>query len=363
LSVFWSPFAGVALKRWIKASGDLVMVLIIATEPDPMAALRRLFSRLGFILMPASVLLIHYSDLGHGWDPDGNLMNTGVTNNKNTLGLITFIILLGAVWRFRQVLREKRRPNYKRELVGQGTLLVFGLATLVMAHSATSIACFALGTTLMLITGLKSIRRRPRRVHTVVTATLLCVGLVMLLGGEGAVVHALGRQTNFTGRSDIWKAVIPACPNWLIGAGFESFWIGPTVKEVYRSLPKFNQVNEAHNGYIEVYLNLGVIGLFLIVWILISGYRHAVSTFRRNPELGGLMLAYVASSVIYSVTEAGFRMLSPIWIFLLLALETGIGTAAGLIGNNTQQLQRKHIRRPALGGPPMHSVNACKVQE
>ena len=42
ISVTWSPFHGPAFKRWIKAVGDLVMVLIILTDGEPIAALRRI---------------------------------------------------------------------------------------------------------------------------------------------------------------------------------------------------------------------------------------------------------------------------------------------------------------------------------
>src|SRR5712691_4897351 len=42
LSVVWSPFPDVAFKRWSKAIGDLVMALVVVTDADPIAALRRL---------------------------------------------------------------------------------------------------------------------------------------------------------------------------------------------------------------------------------------------------------------------------------------------------------------------------------
>jgi hypothetical protein len=43
ISVTWSPVPVPSLKRWIKDVGDVVMVLIILTDPQPMAALRRLY--------------------------------------------------------------------------------------------------------------------------------------------------------------------------------------------------------------------------------------------------------------------------------------------------------------------------------
>ena len=67
MSVTWSPFHDSAFKRWTKAVGDLVMVLIILTDGQPIAALRRLYSRVGFILFPFSVLLIRYSDMGRAY--------------------------------------------------------------------------------------------------------------------------------------------------------------------------------------------------------------------------------------------------------------------------------------------------------
>jgi exopolysaccharide production protein ExoQ len=358
LSVLWAPYPGVAFKRWIKDIGDLAIVLVVATETDPIAALRRLFSRLSFILLPASVLLIRYSDLGRGFDVDGNSANTGVTTNKNTLGLITFILALGVLWNLWGLLRSKRGLNRKRRIVAQGAVLAFGVALLSMAHSATSVACFILGTVLILTTSLRSIGRRPSAVHALVATILLAGGLMMLFGGEGTVVHALGRKSNFTGRTELWKAVIPAVSNPIIGAGFESFWVGPDVEKVWNNLRGWYNVralNTAHNGYIEIYINLGWVGVCLLASILINGYRRAVDAFRRDPAVGGLMLAYIATTAIYSITEAGFRMLTPTWIFLLLAVVTAGGAASGLIKSGAPQPRAARvdrIRRELAGDGP-----------
>jgi exopolysaccharide production protein ExoQ len=335
LSVVWSPYPEVAWKRWFKGVGDLVMVLILATEPDPVGSLRRLFSRLGFVLMPFSIMLIHYSPLGRSYDVDGGVMNTGVTTNKNMLGAITFILAMGALWNFIHVYRARRNPARTRRLVAQGTVLLFSIATLSMAHSSTSLASFLFGSMMLLLTQHPVIRTRPAAVHTVVFTVVLLGGLMVLFGGEAAVVHALGRQTNLTGRTDIWDSVILACPNPIFGAGYESFWISPSAQVAHQYLRPFlidaERINEAHNGYLEVYINLGFVGLFLILWILIGGYRKAVASFRRNPEVGTLMLAYVVSVALYAITEAGFRELSPIWISLLLAVVIAGGTNSGII--------------------------------
>jgi O-antigen ligase len=333
ISVAWSPIHGPAFKRWTKAIGDLVMVLLILTDAQPRAALQRLYSRVGFVLLPFSIVLIRYTDLGRGFDPDGNPMNTGVTTNKNSLGLIAFVISLGALWTLRGLLINKDAAHRGRRLVAQWSFLAFGLLILEMAHSATSIACFILGGGLMLATSFRAIRNRPGRVHALCVGIVLAGGLLFLFGGESTVTSALGRKSNLSGRTDIWAASIAAAGNPIIGTGFESFW-NVNVDKVARGLPGYWEIHNlvsAHNGYIQIYLDLGWVGVCLIALIIISGYRRAARAFERNPEFASLMLAYVTTATFYSITEAGFRTLSPSWFFLLLAVVSASGVAAGLL--------------------------------
>lgn len=337
LSTLWSPFHGPAFKRWIKDVGDLVVVLVIVTDINPIAALRRLYSRVAFVLLPFSVVLIRYTDLGRGYDPSGNPENVGVTSNKNALGLIAYLVLLGAIWTLRALLRDKRAPNRTRRLVAQGTLFAFGILILQMAHCATAVACFVLGAGLMLAANLRAIRSRPGRVHALCLGVLLAGGLTMLLGGESLVTGALGRNSTLTGRTDIWKAALAAADSPMFGTGFESFW-NANADKVALGLRGYWQIQNlvsAHNGYIEVYLDLGLVGLCLIAHTLISGYRRASAAFERDRELGSLMLAYVITTAFYSIPEAGFRVLAPSWIFLLLAVIGASGVNVGLFAGKS----------------------------
>jgi O-antigen ligase len=340
MSVAWSPIHGPAFKRWTKAIGDLVMVLVVVTDAEPKVALQRLYSRVGFILLPLSIVLIRYTDLGRGFDPDGNPMNTGVTTNKNSLGLIAFVISLGALWTLRGLLINKDAPHRSRRLVAQWMFLAFGLVILEMAHSATSIACFILGGGLMLATSLRVIRGRPGRVHALSVGIVLAGALMFFFGGDSAVSSALGRGSGLSGRSEIWTASIAAAGNPIIGTGFESFW-NVNVDKVARLLPGYWEIHNlvsAHNGYIQIYLDLGWIGVALIALILVSGYWRAGRAFQRDPELASLMLAYVTTATSYSITEAGFRTLTASWFFLILAVVTASGLPAGLFAGERRDL-------------------------
>jgi exopolysaccharide production protein ExoQ len=349
LSAFWSDFPAQTSKRWVRAAGELVMVIVLATDAQPEAALQRFFSRVGFVLLPASFLLIkYYPTLGRGYDENGLLMNTGVTDNKNLLGVITFVLALGTVWQVIGLLRNREQPNRARRLLAQCSLLCFGTALLFMAHSATSGACFTLGTVFMVCTALPLFRRRPAAVHALVFAMILAGGLTVLIGGKGVATQAVGRDATFTGRTVVWDTVIPMAPNPIVGAGFESFWFGPRMEGLRRIFPA---INEAHDGYIEMYLNLGLVGVGLIALILLQGYGKAVAAFRLDPALGSLLVAYILTAAIYSVTEAGFRMLDPIWFCLLLAIAAAGRTLA--VGN-----ELSHPRHDLTAHPPRFPLSA-----
>jgi exopolysaccharide production protein ExoQ len=358
VSVAWSYHPDVTFKRWIKAVGDLAMALVIATDGAPVAAVTRLVSRIGMILFPVSVLFIrYYDDLGRGYTSDGLRVNTGVTTNKNSLGIIVLVISLLLLWNVRALLIHKAQSNRGRRLVAQGTLLVLGLALLWSANCSTGIACFALGAFLIIALNLRMIRRRPARVHGLCLTILLAGAGALLLGGQADVASALGRQSDLSGRTAIWAAVISAAPNSVVGAGFESFWASPNVRIFQQTLSKAGwykalvaDLNEAHNGYIETYLNLGWIGVCLIALVLIGGYRRALKAFERDPELGSLFLAYIAIVAIYNITEAGFRMLNPAWIFLLVAIVAATGVSTGMFGGEQHRTPASRLGK--LNRPP-----------
>src|SRR5262249_38338188 len=158
---------------WIRALGDLIMALIPLIEIDLIAALKRLLSRVGFVLLPSSILLIKYfPNLGRGYDVTGLAMNTGVTTNKNELRVITFATTLGIAWQSWGLRRDKKMPNRTRHLLAQGMVLYFGISVLFAANSATSGVCFLVGSAIMLITHRPLFRQRPAALHILIIALL-----------------------------------------------------------------------------------------------------------------------------------------------------------------------------------------------
>ena len=247
---------------------------------------------------------------------DADTTITGVTTNKNMLGLVCMIVGVGLVWLLIRTLRDDRRRL--KHLMVLGVSLSMVLWLLVVARSFTALACFMMGTALLVIVNMPG-RQRPANVHLLVGG-MLSGAAIMFIFPEifVAIIHAFGKNATLTGRTGLWKGLLATDTHPLLGAGFESFWLGSRLNNIWSIFPW--QPNEAHNGYLEVYLNLGIIGVSLLGVMLLTGYRNVTAAIRQDPEAGSLRLAYFTIALAYSFSEAGFRLLDPMWIFLLLAM-------------------------------------------
>jgi exopolysaccharide production protein ExoQ len=346
ITLLWSDYPFVGFKRWIKACGDLVMVLVIVTEPHPVEATQRLLARLGFLLIPTSILLIrYYSELGRGFDAiTGEATVFGVTTGKNLLGMICMIAGLGAVWRLLLAWRGRRddKPAHRRRsVIAQLTLLAMSLWLFWQADSMTSFMCFVLGSAFIVATGFGFLDRTAWLIHVSVASALGVVATVLLMDVGGGVLEVVGRDPTLTGRTEIWGVVKEFAGNPWVGTGFESFWLGDRLEAMWAKY--WWHPNEAHCGYLDVFLTLGWVGLLFLVGVIAAGYGRVIRQFRHDPVAGSLALAIFVAVLAYNVTETAFRYFHPLWVLFLLAVIGGTPPSEVIAAKSIGD-------RPALGG-------------
>jgi exopolysaccharide production protein ExoQ len=348
VSLLWSDYPLVGFKRWIRGLGDLVMVLVVLTETDQAAGVRRFLTRAGWWLVPLSILMIrHYPDRGRIYDRwTGTVSWTGVGTDKNALGLITMVFGLVSVWHFLEAAR-RNAPAPRRTLAAHACFITIACWLLVSSDSATSLACFVLGTVAMLVASRSAVSRNQAPLHALVVIVVVTAASALLFNTGTLAVETLGRDTTLTGRTDIWRRALGMNNNPLLGAGYETFWLGDRLEQMIRAYAF--APNQAHNGYIEVFLNLGWVGVGLVTAVIVVGYRHAVAAVRRHAPAASLGLAYVLVAIIYNFTEGAIKMMHPVWIvFLLFTIvvpqrslqEVARRRMGALYGNS-------HIRAPA----------------
>lgn len=319
ISIVWSDFPDVAFKRWTKFASDLVMVLVVLTEANRLAAVQRFLARSALVLIPASVLLIrYYPDLGRAYGRfEGALSVTGVTTDKNMLGKICLLFGLATVWRLRQILcgMEGRKAKH---LMVHSIIFITIIWLLLAANSMTSLSVFALGSGLIVATSITTIARRRWMVHGLVIFVLAVAFSALFLNIGSGLVQSLGRDPTLTGRTELWAQVLQMNRNPILGVGFESFWLGPRLEQIWSIY--WWHPNQAHNGYIEIFLNLGGAGIAFLGLAIAAGYRNIFRGFRFDPDFGRLKLAFFIAGVACNFTEANFKMFSPLWITFLIAI-------------------------------------------
>lgn len=309
MSVFWSDFPFVAFKRWFRDLGDYLVILVVLSDPRPLEALRTLLRRLCYLLVPLSVLLIkYYPYLGKQYSQwTGAAWFVGATTSKNMLGVVCLISGAFFFWDTLTRWPDRKQRQTKRILVANAVFIGMTLWLLNLADSATSRVCLVLGCLVIAAAHTKRIKRHPGFLKILIPVSL-CLYMVLEFGFgiNGELAGVVGRNSTLTGRTDLWKILLNMHTNPLIGTGYESFWLGPRLEWVWRT---FAAVNESHDGYLEVYLNLGVIGLLLLCGFLIVSYRTICEKLTSSSSFAfaSLILAFWTILLFYNVTEAAFK--------------------------------------------------------
>jgi O-antigen ligase len=316
ISLMWSDLPLLALKRWAKLLGDLMMVLVVVSDPRPVAALKRFIAWPAFVLFPLSVLFIkYYPQLGRGYDAwSGEQFFHGASYNKNGLGALCLYWGLGSVWLLAQALTES--PRKHRPAIVAATVLLMSTWLLSQSSSATSLSCLLLGTTVIIITRIRMVSRTPAIIHCVVFAMISISFWALFI--DRSALGLLQRDPTLTGRTELWDAIFRIQINPLVGTGYESFWTGRRIEGLWHIF--WWRPTQAHNGFIEIFINLGSIGLALVAMMLFVAYSRSIKAVRRREAWGGLLLAYVIIIIPYNFTEATIRVQNLPWLFLLLAL-------------------------------------------
>jgi exopolysaccharide production protein ExoQ len=308
VAIFWSDFPYVAFKRWIKVLGNAIMVLIVLTDPDPPEAIRRLLKRSAYVLVPLSILFNNYYS-----------SNVGVTTNKNSLGMVCMILGLFFFWNTLQALRRGNPRARPGELFWSVVFLGMVCWLLWTAKSATSLASMLVGMLTVALLGLRLVNKRLIGMYVLIGILALVAG-EMVFGIYGNVLQLVGRDLTLTDRTELWPVLLKLQPNPILGAGFESFWLGGRLQQLWARYIWYP--NQAHNGYLEIYLNLGIVGIVLLAGLIIGTFRKIRLELLSRFELGRFRLGFFFAILVYNFTEAAFVSIHSVYtMFFLIAVD------------------------------------------
>lgn len=315
-SMIWSVDPGTTFRRSIACGLTIVFCIYLAGRLSPEELLKRLM----FVLLLGGVASVFYSLLvpqfGMHYDA-GNLGSwKGVYGHKNDLGRVSAIALIVSYF--------VRPANQTERLYRLATITLF-LFLLVMSQSRTNWLIMMGIAGFVPLLGLLHSKRLALslRVLTVLIFGVACVFLVMNSAEE--FLAAVGRDDSFSGRQSLWQGVIAVVSERYptLGAGYGAFFseLGGVRELGY--LVAWGQIpDHAHNGYLNVWADLGTVGLVILVLFLVTTWAHLLRRTINEPHrpawvaLNALMFFFLLNNISSSVA---MKHSDIAWVAVLLA--------------------------------------------
>lgn len=317
VSPLWALDGDLALRRALALGGTTLFGLGLATS----MSWRGLIVTLAWVFaaLAAGSLIAGLVFPGFGVMHDVHAGAwRGLWWEKNTLGsrmawaAVTFVTAA--------IIDDKRR----RWWLGGAALAV---VLVVLSQSATALLALAAGLAAMAGVRLARASGPVQALGGVLALGVGVIGAGVLIFAPETAAAALGKDATLTGRTEIWAALeAPLRERFWFGWGYDVFWSvadGPAA--TVRALNGWD-VTSAHNGWLELRLSLGIVGLVAFAAAFAATLAAAAGRVLKGAE--GYWIA-AALSLIALVTVTESEMLARnglIWVmFVAMAAKLARG--------------------------------------
>jgi exopolysaccharide production protein ExoQ len=319
LSLTWSDDPQLTARRILGLICTAALGLFLGMKLEMKELLRLLAWAMAFAVITSFIAAIFFPSFGTMNDL-GLVGWRGVFAHKNELGTkmgVATIVFSCLLWEER-----KNRLIYLM-------LLFASVALLLLSRSMTSLIVTAMALSIGLY---RSLRLRPvQKVAFVAIASL--VGLpatVYLQSRTDSILAMMGRDSSLTGRIPLWQYSADAILHRpLLGAGWDAFWVGEGGDRI-RNMVHW-AAPHAHNGFLEISLNIGLVGLVLFLLLNWSCLRCAVRYSNDTSQPFRLWpLLFYCYYFFSNFTEAPPVDRHTLNVFLLVAISVSTPEARGI---------------------------------
>jgi O-antigen ligase len=308
-SVYWSTVPGTTAYRLIALIGTTLFGVYLPTRYNASQLLRliTLALSIGAILsLVVCIVLPSFGIVGGAWQ--------GVYQHKNFLGRLMAINV--------PFLLVMRKPDNRLLLWGLWGIIGISSVLVVLSKSSGALVYFV-----VLVGSLIFYRPLRWRDTAAIPTSLLLLVLsgvvtgVLIANIETIVVDTLGKDLTFTGRTEIWVAVLDKIQErpWL-GYGYGGFWLsfdGPS--EYVIRATGWDSIPHSHNGYLDLALTLGWVGVVIFIASLLVNFVGAVRQMRatQNSEMLWVMIA-ITFTLLSNLSESDIlKHNSFFWVFYI----------------------------------------------
>lgn len=201
------------------------------------------------------------------------------------------------------------------------------LVFIVMSGSRTGYILAALAVTLTyMLRFVAKIRSLDRVFFLMILVIPVTLAGLFISSNFTELLAAMDKDPTLTQRTIIWAQVIPSIiKHPLLGYGYSAFWAGLNGESSQAVLTTRWMEGQAQDGYLDILLQLGLVGLIPVVLVFLRGFVHATSFIERKILTPATMLAIVMVPLILLENIGESSLLLPLgipWLYALLALVT-----------------------------------------
>ncbi|HMH56144.1 MAG TPA: O-antigen ligase [Gemmatimonadales bacterium] len=314
-SVAWSTVPSVTARRGLSLVMATLLGLYFVVRFNERERLRMVCWTLGAAAVLSLIVGTVAPSIGRM--PDDASWR-GVFIHKNVLGK-TMALSVGA---FLLLAQDRGRRRWLA-LAGAGVSFVLLLLS-------RSVSALLIGVTIAAVTPLlRSVRlSHVRHLGILIAAVIVAEAIVLGVYFEWeSMLTLLGRDPTLTGRTDLWLEVLGLIQRrpWL-GYGLGGFWLGWEGESAAVWSALGWRPPHAHNGLLDITLDLGMVGLALFLAGYVAAWTKALWAARSASSLNGLWaLMFLTFLVLSETTESALlAQNSLMWVLY-------VATVAGLI--------------------------------
>ena len=272
LTILWSNYSFISFKRFFQYYTTVqIFVTYLSytkTSREPLTIFQYILGAYVILSMISVLIIPGAKESGGDW--------RGLAITKNNLGQLAFISIL--VWV--QSLRKSSiliKPVYI-------ALLLISFILLVGSYSSTPLITLFVLIFIGIIFNINKVFE-PLGIRKILVYTLFVLLIIMgwliftqekyLVAQFLANIGKQGKDLTFTGRTYLWAYIVNIAQSHLwLGCGFQGFWVGIDPKlgllyDVIGWVP-----NQAHNGYIDLLNETGLVGVLLFIILVINYYLN-----------------------------------------------------------------------------------------
>lgn len=300
LSALWSDYSFLSFKRSFQLFVMFLVIIEALVNINPKVLLSQLkivvsiylfFNLYACRFIPAAI------------DPVFGTWR-GIEVQKNWLAQNSLYCLLSSI-----VLFNFDKARFTK--IYDSILILISVLLIYKAHSSTNLIAVIIIVFMGFVFQIESIFKKLGIGRSILGLVFLFIltfsGIFIIFSSEifGLIPGYFGKDTTLSGRVDIWNFVWNDIEKrFLLGYGFATYWImGSSRLEIFASYFEGFVVNSAHNGYLEIILQVGFLG-FIFFLFPIAAYIYRM--FKLNSNIAilifiSIMTLNYTESVLFKV--------------------------------------------------------------